>query len=50
MMRQSVVVGIKKEQKLIIPTVSPEDETTNKGAAKVMLSLLILFGIIEPIS
>jgi hypothetical protein len=32
---------------LLIPPVSPEDETTNAGAAKVVLSLLVLYGIIE---
>ena len=37
-------------EKLILPTVSPEDETTNKVAAKFVLSLLVLFGILEPIS
>ena len=39
-----------KRSKIIIPPVSPEDETTNKGAAKVVLSLLVFFGILEPIS
>ena len=32
---------------LLMPPVSPEDETTNLGAAKVVLSLLVLFGILE---
>lgn len=32
---------------LLIPPVSPEDETTNIGPAKVVLSLLTLFGILE---
>jgi hypothetical protein len=32
---------------LIIPPISPEDETTNKGAGKVILSLLALYGILE---
>ena len=42
--------GDKKGENLIIPPVSPEDETTNTGAAKVVLSFLVLFGILEPIS
>ena len=41
--------GDQKEENLIIPPVSPEDETMNKGAAKVILALLVLFGILEPI-
>ena len=32
---------------MIIPPISPEDETTNKGAGKVILSLLALYGILE---
>ena len=32
---------------LIVLPISREDETTNKGAAKVILSLIALFGIME---
>ena len=32
---------------VIIPPISPHDETTNSGAEKVILSLLILYGILE---
>ena len=42
--------GDQKGSKLIIPPVSPDDETINKGASKVVLSFLVLFGILEPIS
>ena len=42
--------GNQKGENLIIPPVSPEDKTTNKGAANVVLSLLVLFGILEHIS
>ena len=42
--------GDKKGAKLIIPPVSPEDKKVNKGASKVVLYLLVLFGILEPIS
>ena len=34
--------------KLLIPPVSPENETTNKGAANVIMSLLLMHGILEP--
>ena len=36
-----------KKCALLLPPISQEDETTNKGAAKVILSLLALFGIME---
>ena len=39
--------GKPREAHVIIPPVSPHDETTNTGAAKVILSLLTLFGILE---
>jgi len=32
---------------VVIPPVSPHDETTNIGAAKVILSLLVMYGILE---
>ena len=35
--------------KLLIPPVSPEDETTNKGAANVVMSLLLLHGIVKAV-
>ena len=40
--------GKSSAAELLIPPFSPEDETTNKGAAKVILSLLLFFGILEP--
>ena len=42
--------GDQKGAKLIIPPVNTEDKTKNKGASKVELSSLVLFGILEPIS
>ena len=42
--------GDKKGAKLIIPPVNTEDKTKNKGASKVVLSLMVLFGVLEPIS
>ena len=38
-----------KGAKLIITPFIPEDETINKGAAKVVLYFLVLFGILENI-
>ena len=35
---------------LIIRPISPEDETTKKDATKVVLSLLLMFGIVETCS
>ena len=40
-------MGDRKKCSLLVPPISKEDETTNKGAAKVILSLLALFGIME---
>ena len=42
--------GDQKGAKLIIPPVSPEDETMNKGVSKFVLSFMFFFGILEPIS
>jgi hypothetical protein len=39
--------GCPSQTELLLPPVSPEDETTNIGAAKVVLSLLVLYGILE---
>ena len=39
--------GKPREAHVIIPPVSPHDEITNTGAAKVILSLLTLFGILQ---
>ena len=36
-----------KPAHLLIPAVSPENETTNKGAANVILLLLLYHGVIE---
>ena len=36
--------------KLLIPPVSPENETTNRGAANVVMSLLLYHGIVVPVS
>ena len=36
--------------KLLIPPVSPDNETTNKGAANVIMSLLLMHGVIEATS
>ena len=33
---------------LLIPPVSPDDKTTNKGAANVIMSLLLMHGVLEP--
>ena len=41
------LMGDRKKCPLLIPPISKEDETMNKGAAKVILSLLALFGIME---
>jgi hypothetical protein len=41
--------GLPNIASLLIPPVSPEDETTNIGAAKVVLSLLVLCGILQVI-
>ena len=35
---------------LLIPAVSPENKTTNKGAANVVMSLLLYDGVVEPTS
>ena len=34
--------------KMLIPPVSPENETTNRGAANVVMSLLLYHGVVEP--
>ena len=39
--------GHPKEAHVIIPPASPHDETTNSGAAKVILSLLVMFGVLR---
>ena len=39
--------GKAKQTSLLMPPVSPEDETTNLGTAKVVLSLLVLFRILK---
>ena len=39
--------GTMPKTAMIIPPISPEDKKTNKGAGKVILSLLALFGILE---
>ena len=39
--------GTSNEANVIIPPVSPHDETTSTGAAKVILSLLTMFGILD---
>ena len=36
--------------KLLIPPVSPDNETTNKGAANVIMSLLLMHGVVEATS
>ena len=36
--------------KMLIPPVSPENETTNRGAANVVMSLLLYHRIVEPIN
>ena len=40
-------MGDRKKCTLLVPPISQEDETANKGAAKVILSLLVLVGIME---
>ena len=40
-------MGDCKKCSLLVPPISKEDAMTNKGAAKVILSLLALFGIME---
>ena len=35
---------------MLIPAVSPENETTNKGAANVVMSLLLYHGVVEPVN
>ena len=35
---------------MLIPALSPENETTNKGAANVVMSLLLYHGIIQPVT
>ena len=40
-------IGDRKKCASLVPPTRQEDETTNKGAAKVILSLLALFGILE---
>ena len=40
-------MGDRKKRSLLVPPISKEDETMNKGAAKVILLLLALFGIME---
>eukprot|EP00957_Ditylum_brightwellii_P168079 12795314-Ditylum_brightwellii.AAC.1 len=40
-------MGERNKCSMLIPPISREDETTKKGVAKVILSLLALFGIIE---
>ena len=42
--------GKPKPAQLLIPAVSPENETTNKGAANVIMSLLLYHGVVEPTS
>ena len=39
--------GKPKEAHVIIPPVSPHNKTTNSGAAKVILSLLTMFGLLK---
>ena len=39
--------GKAKQTSLLMPPISPEDETTNLGTAKVVLSLLVLFRILK---
>ena len=39
--------GCPSQTEILLPPVSPEDETTNIGAAKVVLSLLVLYGILQ---
>ena len=39
--------GKPKDAHVIFPSASPHDETTNTGAAKVILSLLVMFGILK---
>ena len=36
--------------KMLIPPVSPENETTNRGAANIVMSLLLYHGIVEPVN
>ena len=36
--------------KLLIPLVSPDNETTNKGAANMIMSLLLMHGVLEATS
>ena len=38
-------MGDRKKCALLVPPISKEDEMMNKGAAKMILSLLALFGI-----
>ena len=40
-------MGNQKKCSSLVPPISKEDETTNRGATKVILSLLALFGIME---
>ena len=40
-------MGDRPKCSLLVPPISQEDEKTNKGAAKVILSLMALFGIME---
>jgi hypothetical protein len=40
--------GTPQPVKFLLPPVSPENETTNRGAANVVMSLLLLQGIIVP--
>ena len=42
--------GAPNEVNVIIPPVSPHDETTNTGAAKIILSLFTIFGNLESTS
>ena len=39
--------GKPKEANVIVPPISPHDETTNTGAAKVILLLLVMYGILK---
>ena len=39
--------GQPKEAHVIIPPASPHGKTTNSGAAKVILSLLVMFGVLR---
>ena len=42
--------GLVEPVKLLIPPVSPDNETTNKGAANVIMSLLLMHGVLKATS